>query len=160
MAPGAPRPVAPYRLLTLRSMETKRVVREWVARVWNAGELEAIEEFHPGRFANEGRESTPEEARAWHREIRATFPDLRYQIEDLFEADDRVVVRWTASGTQTGQLWGSIPPTGKRVAWKGMHIVTVHGGKIIEVWAVSNMAAIPPQLGLKLVPVDDPAASL
>jgi predicted ester cyclase len=83
--------------------------------------------------------------------MRTTFPDLHVEIDDLFVADaDRIVIRWTASGTQTGELWGAIPPTGKRVHWNGIHVVTVRDGKITDVRAVSNMAAIPEQLGFEL----------
>src|ERR671933_583842 len=35
-------------------------------------------------------------------------------IEEIFSAGDRVVVRWTGSGTHIGEVNG-IPPTGKKV---------------------------------------------
>lgn len=126
------------------------VVRDWIEQVWNGGDLDALDRFHPATFQNEGKPSTPEEAKAWHHRMRAAFPDVHYDIEDLFEADDRVVVRWTASGTQTGELWGAIPPTRKHVRWNGIHVVTVRGGKITDVRTASNMAGIPEQLGIEL----------
>jgi steroid delta-isomerase-like uncharacterized protein len=132
-------------------MEAQRVVREWIERVWNQGDLSAIDAFHAQRFANEGVASTPDEAKTWHREMRATFPDLNYTIDELFEADGhRVIVRWTASGTHAGVLWEKVPPTGRRVSWRGIHVLRLQDGQITDVWAVSNMASIAQQLGLEL----------
>ena len=39
--------------------------------------------------------------------------DGHWQIEELFSAGDRVVVRWTGTGTHVGEVNG-IPPTNKR----------------------------------------------
>jgi predicted ester cyclase len=129
------------------------VVRDWIERVWNGHDLDALPELHPSRYMNEGVEATPDDAAAWFRDIWATFPDVRYEIDELLVAGDRVVVRWTATGRHEGLLWDSIPATGKRAAWRGIHIVRVVDGYITDVRAVSNMAAIGPQLGLEIRPV-------
>lgn len=128
------------------------IVRQWIDTIWNAGDLDQIDQFHPPIFDNEGQPSTPAETRAWHEALRVTFPDIHYQIEDLFIADNRVTVRWRARGTQLGTLWGFIPPTGKTVEWPGIHIVRVDEGQIVEIWAVANQATILQQLGVQLVP--------
>lgn len=83
---------------------TENIVRQWIETIWNAGELDQIDRFHPPIFDNEGKPSTPTKARAWHEGVRATFPDIRYQIEDLFVAGDRVTVRWRARATHQGTL--------------------------------------------------------
>jgi len=126
------------------------VVRAWIEDVWNAGALERLRDLHPTEFLNEGEPATVEQAAAWHRQMRTTYPDLRYRIDDLVTAGDRVAVRWTATGTQRGSLWGQVPPTGKRVTWRGMHLVTVRGGRIDEVWAVADTIAVLRQLGVEL----------
>ncbi|MCB0062686.1 MAG: ester cyclase [Caldilineaceae bacterium] len=128
------------------------IVRQWIETIWNAGDLDQIDRFHPPIFDNEGTASTPTEARAWHAGMRTTFPDIRYQIEDLFAAGDRVTVRWSAQATHQGTLWGFIPPTGKQVEWSGIHIVRVEDDKITEIWAVANQATILQQLGVQIVP--------
>jgi predicted ester cyclase len=38
------------------------------------------------------------------------FPDLIYRIEDLIAEGDRVVVRYVARGTHTGDFFGHPPP--------------------------------------------------
>jgi predicted ester cyclase len=42
------------------------------------------------------------------------FPDLHMTVEDVIAEEDKVVVRWVASGRQQGPLM-VIPPTGKQV---------------------------------------------
>src|SRR4029453_5642309 len=41
--------------------------------------------------------------------------DGHWGIEDIFSSGDKVVVRWTGSGTHVGEMNG-IPPTGKKIA--------------------------------------------
>jgi len=36
--------------------------------------------------------------------LQTAFPDFRVTLDDQFGEDDRVVSRWTASGTHTGPL--------------------------------------------------------
>ena len=59
-----------------------------------------------------------------------------FTIEDLIEEDDRVVARWTATGTLTGNGLG-LPPTGKLMTLTGMSIARIAGGHITESWNTS-----------------------
>lgn len=132
--------------------DPEEIVRQWIDQVWNAGNLQQIEQFHPPFFQNEGTLTTCAEARTWHEQMRTTFPDIHYQIEEIFVAGNRVVVRWLARATQQGNLWGLIPPTSKPVAWPGIHIVRVETDKIVEIWGVANQTKILQQLGVRLLP--------
>ena len=49
----------------------------------------------------------------------AAFPDMQVTVDDLLAEGDRVVTRWTARGTQQGELMG-IPATGKAVTLTGI----------------------------------------
>jgi predicted ester cyclase len=129
-----------------------QVVSTLIEQVWNGRDLAALDEVHPRRFVNEGEESTPDNARDWFHELWASFPDAHFAIDEMIEAGDRVVVRWTASGTHEGVLWGSIQPTGRRATWRGIHVLRITDGRIVDVRAVSSMASIGPQLGLEMRP--------
>jgi steroid delta-isomerase-like uncharacterized protein len=59
------------------------------------------------------------------------FPDIRWNIEDLFGADDKVVVRWQWRGTHSDAFNG-FAPTGKTITNEGMAILTLKDGKIIN----------------------------
>jgi steroid delta-isomerase-like uncharacterized protein len=63
------------------------------------------------------------------------FPDLYTEIEDLVVDPDRssVAVRWSATGTHRGSFMG-LPPTGNRVSFKGIEIIRIRGGRIVERW--------------------------
>src|SRR5687768_1016045 len=61
--------------------------------------------------------------------------DGHWQIEDLFSTDDKVVVRWTGSGTHVGEVNG-IPPTGQKIRVDAITIHRMAGGKIAETWEV------------------------
>jgi predicted ester cyclase len=62
------------------------------------------------------------------------FPDFHVTVEDQVAEGDRVVTRWTARGTNNGELLGA-PPTGKGMVLTGISIARLVGGKITETWA-------------------------
>ena len=138
------------------SAETNmELVRRWVEQIWNAGSLDLIGHFHPPTFDNHGQPSNVEETKQWHIRQRATFPDVRYMIDDMFATDDRVAVRWTATATHRGALWDMIPPTGKTITWTGMHMLRIVNQRIVEVWALANTIAQLQQMGVTLQPATD-----
>ena len=128
------------------------LVRQWVGQVWNTSNVQRIIDFHPPTFDNEGKRSTPEEAKQWHLSNRSTFPDLHYIIDDIFATEDRVAMRWTATATHLGTMWNMIPPTGKLITWNGMHLLRLADKKIVEVWALQNNIAQLRQMGATLHP--------
>jgi len=69
-----------------------------------------------------------------------------WTIEEIFSAGDRVVVRWTRSGTHVGEING-IPPTGRSVRVDAIAIHKVTGGKIAESWEVWDTLGFLQQIG-------------
>ena len=61
-------------------------------------------------------------------------PDLRFTIDDLIAEADRVTIRWTLHGTNTGPMLGR-PPTGQPVELAAIVIFRIADGKIAERWA-------------------------
>jgi steroid delta-isomerase-like uncharacterized protein len=78
--------------------------------------------------------------------FRGVFPDMIYKIEDVIAEGDKVVIRWSAGGTQKGELMG-IPPTGRKVAVTGTDIFRVANGKLAEMWLSWDMFGMMQQLG-------------
>jgi steroid delta-isomerase-like uncharacterized protein len=70
-----------------------------------------------------------------------------WQIEEIFSADDRVVVRWTGSGTHVAEVNG-IPATGKKIRVDAITIHRLVGGKIAETWEVWDTLGFLQQLGV------------
>ena len=131
------------------------LAQDWVAQIWNLGQLDNLSRFHPPTFHNEGQPSSILDAKAWHTRIRATYPDIRYEINDIFATEDRVALRWTARGTHRGLLWEMIPATGKQIHWSGMHMLRIEHDQIVEIWAVANSVAQLQQMGVRLVPANE-----
>jgi steroid delta-isomerase-like uncharacterized protein len=77
----------------------------------------------------------------------SAYPDLQFTIEDLLAEGDKVVARWTGTGTHQGSLMG-IPPTGKRVTVTGMNINRFENGKFLEVWLEFDGLGMLQQLGV------------
>ncbi len=70
-----------------------------------------------------------------------------WQIEDLFSVDDKVVARWTGSGTHVGELDG-IAPTGRPIRVDAISIHRMAGGRIAETWEVWDTLGLLQQLGV------------
>ena len=70
-----------------------------------------------------------------------------WQIEEMFSTDDRVVVRWTGSGTHSGEVNG-IPPTGNKIRVDAITIHRMDGGKIAETWEVWDTLGFLQQIGV------------
>jgi ketosteroid isomerase-like protein len=73
--------------------------------------------------------------------------DGRWDIEEIFSAGDRVVVRWTGSGTHVAEVNG-IPPTGKPVRVDAISIHRMAEQRIAESWEVWDTLGFLQQLGV------------
>lgn len=69
----------------------------------------------------------------------ALFPDLRFVVDEQVSEGDRVVSRWTLTGTHRG----------RRVRVWGIVISRFQDGRIVEDWAASDTLMLARQLGLR-----------
>ena len=65
--------------------------------------------------------------------INAAFPDYRLLLENILVKGNRVMVRYTISGTHKGEFMG-LTATNQQVAITGIHVFRVYGGQIVEYW--------------------------
>jgi steroid delta-isomerase-like uncharacterized protein len=77
---------------------------------------------------------------------REAFPDLVMTTDAQYEDGDVVVNRWTARGTQTGDLPG-LPATGRSVTTRGILIDRYEGDRIAESWSSWDTLGMLQQLG-------------
>ena len=80
--------------------------------------------------------------------LSIAFPDLHVTIEDMVAEGDKVVVRLSISGTHKSTFLGSIPPTGKHVTWRGIDIIRIADGRIVERWGERDLLGLMQQLGV------------
>jgi steroid delta-isomerase-like uncharacterized protein len=113
------------------------VFRRFYEDVWNEGNLAVVDELLAEDFVNHAVGDAPAPHREHYKqgvvETRVAYPDWTLIIEDLVAEGDRVTARWWAQGTHTGALEG-ISPTGKRDEFRGITVVRLADGKIIELW--------------------------
>jgi steroid delta-isomerase-like uncharacterized protein len=128
--------------------ENEGVARRFFEELWNRGELTVADELIAAEHVHHvgGQElSGPEGVRGAVTWLRTAFPDLRFEIDDLISDQDRVVVRWTASGTHLGPF-EDVQPTGRKVEWRGTDWLRLRGGRIVEVWAFAEGGVLLDQL--------------
>tara|TARA_A100001011_G_scaffold132422_3_gene139555 strand:+ start:1640 stop:2038 length:399 start_codon:yes stop_codon:yes gene_type:complete len=73
------------------------------------------------------------------------IPDAFYDVNEIFESEDKVISRWTCTGKQTGEFYG-MPPTGKSIDVKGITIFKISEGKIAELWNCWDQYTLVEQL--------------
>jgi steroid delta-isomerase-like uncharacterized protein len=120
---------------------------------WTSGDLDAYDEImapdaqdHDTQNPNAGTRG-PEGAKRTSEMYRNAFSDSRFEIEQQFDDGDYVITRWTATGTNDGELMG-MPPTGKPVTITGITIDRFEDGKVVEGWTNWDTLGMMQQLGV------------
>ena len=129
------------------SEENKALIRRFYEEVWNDKNLEAIDELVATDSVDHDLPPGREGAKAFISMYLSAFPDTKMTIEDLLAEGDKVVTRWSATGTHTGELMG-IPATGKQVTVTGLDINRYSGGKSVEHWGEFDQMGMMQQLGV------------
>jgi steroid delta-isomerase-like uncharacterized protein len=132
------------------SEANKGLVRRICEEVINKGNFGILDEAVSNDYVY--REATVGEKRGktGFRELvtmyRTAFPDLKMTIEEQVAEGDKVVTRWTAIGTNRGELMGRAP-TGKQVRVQGMVVTRFVNGKIAEETEIYDALGMLRQLG-------------
>lgn len=66
--------------------------------------------------------------------IYASFPDAKFILHDVFATEERVVTRWTWTGTLTGAPFLGFAPNGQRVEFDAIDVWSVRDGMLHEHW--------------------------
>jgi steroid delta-isomerase-like uncharacterized protein len=133
--------------------QNKTLVRRYWEEVWNQGNLAVVDELIAADFDGHPAPSDADFGRgpAGQKQLvglyRGAFPDLRMTIDDMAADGDRVVLRWTAHGTNTGEMMG-MPATGKPATVTGMSLNRLAAGKIAEGWGNFDALGMLQQLGV------------
>ena len=142
--------------------ENKTLARRFNEDVWGRGDQAALEELLDPDFVDHDALPGQPHGREGHKQIlaafRSAFPDLSVTTEDIVAEGDKVVSRWTAHGTHQGELLG-IAPTGNGVTIKGIDVLRVAEGRIVERWAQFNDLEMMQQLGVVPPPEQSEEAS-
>lgn len=83
--------------------------------------------------------------------MRGAMPDVSWKAEELIADDNKVMVRFTMTGTQTNPFMG-MPASGKKVCVIAMNIYEFKEGKIIREHGLPDLFSMLVQLGAIPVP--------
>lgn len=130
--------------------ENKAVVLRSEKELWSSGNLNAADELYAPDFVCHfvigpewrGTQGIKDEVR----QHRASFPDWNEHVDDIVAEGDKVVIRFTSTGTQRGEFAG-IAPTGKKVSIQEVAIFRLSNGKIVEQWGMPDLHGLLEQLG-------------
>ena len=129
-------------------------LRALAVDIWerfNAHDVSDYDERIAENFVNHnaapGTPKGPEGQRQVAARLYEAFPDLRFEIEEVFVAENRFAVLGWMNGTQEGQF-GPFPATGKSYRVRHVHTFRVDDqGKLTEHLAVRDDVAMLQQLG-------------
>lgn len=126
--------------------------RLWFDEGCSQGHVDLVDELYAPDYVSHSlgpdfaptREGLKRFVRAW----REGMPDVRFPVEDVVAAGDRVAGRFRARGTHSGTLFG-IPATGKQVDIGVMVMARFDdAGKWVEDWAAIDQLGMLQQLGV------------
>jgi steroid delta-isomerase-like uncharacterized protein len=127
-------------MATTTAAENERLARDHFDRVWNRGEFDEdvlADDYRVHTHLGGHEVHTVEEFREFVAGTRAAVPDLYKEPEDVVATDDRVVIRYTMTGTQEGEFRG-IPATGGEIEIGAVAVYRVEDGRLAEAWLVAD----------------------
>jgi steroid delta-isomerase-like uncharacterized protein len=126
-------------------------ILDTVIQLWNTGDTEIAKQLYTERAerhdpdqADPGRDR--QAIMRYISEVRVAYPDFKLEIDDIVAHDDRLVARWTCTGTHESEFMG-IPATGKRIRITGITLNRIENGKIAEERIYFDRLALLEQLG-------------
>ena len=138
----------------------KETIRRYYEEVFNQGKLEVLDEIvardhvehNPLPGQSQGLDGLKQRVAI----IRGAF-NPQFTLEDVLADGDKVVVRWTNSGTHLAD-WFGVPATGRTVVVSGIDIHQLRNGKMAEHWDVVDIFGLMVQIGGVPVPGGVPAS--
>ena len=136
--------------------DPKQLINRFVEELWNERRLEVADAIFakdcvthqlrsggPADAVRRGPEAIKEHVTGWI----ASFPDLRFTIEQILSEGDRVVMLLLMEGTHQG-AWMGIPASGRKMQIRMFTVHRVVQGKIVEDWVLVESLGIFQQLGV------------
>jgi predicted ester cyclase len=130
------------------SVEKKEIALKWFNEYFTKGNLDILDELTSADFVYHSRngENSKDKMKDFMKWYREVFHDDVWELEDLIEQGDKLVVRYTGWMTYKGG-WFNLPSKGQRVKETGIMIFLFNDGKVKELWCENSDAAILFELG-------------
>ena len=87
------------------------------------------------------------EMQQFYKALYYAIPDLRHTLVEQIADGDKVVTRWTATGTHRGGPFFGVASTGRQITLRGINIYRIAGGLLAESHVSWDMLGLLQQLG-------------
>ena len=129
------------------------IVKNLIEKVWNDGDADAAADFVSAAYTIHHDPGDPWEGMTLDlegfedrvRQSRGPVPDQRFELLDVLEGEDRVVITWLWTGTHQGDIAG-FPPSGRTLGMSGATVYLFDGDRISGHWQVADRLGIFRQL--------------
>ena len=126
----------------MEARKNKKTIRRFIEEIENTGDVSNIHKFisedyvevHNGETFQIGIKGAIDHVLG----VRRVFPDLKMTIEKQIAEGEWVATVYSLTGTFKEE-WFGMAPTGKSIAFTGVNMDRVKGGKIIEHGGASNL---------------------
>ena len=133
------------------SSANKSVIRAFTEDVLNQGRWERVNELVKEDFIELDPLPGQQQGREGLKDVlvgmRTAFPDMHWTIAEQVAEDDKVVTRFTWTGTHRDTFLG-VPATGKPVEVKGVVIDRLEAGKMADSRILMDTLGLLQQLGV------------
>jgi steroid delta-isomerase-like uncharacterized protein len=137
------------------SAANKEIIRAFMEEVLNQGRFERMNDLVKEDFIEldplPGQQAGREGLKAVLMQMKSAFPDIHWVIQETISEGDKVVTRFTWSGTHRNTFLG-IPATGKPVEVKGVVIDRLEAGKMADSRILMDTLGLMQQLGILPAP--------
>jgi steroid delta-isomerase-like uncharacterized protein len=136
--------------------DPKQLINRFVEELWNERRLDVADAiFDKDCVTHQLRSGVPVDAvprgpeaiKGHIADWIASFPDLRFSIEQMLSEGDRVVMQLLMEGTHQ-HAWLGIPASGKKLQIRIFTVHRVMQGKIVEDWVLVESFGLFQQLGV------------
>jgi steroid delta-isomerase-like uncharacterized protein len=137
----------------------KDVIRAFVEDVINQGRLARANDLVKEDFVEldplPGQEQGREGLKAVIESMRTAFPDMHWVVREMVSEGEKVVTRFTWTGTHKG-VFAGVPATGARVEVKGVVIDRLEDRMMADSRILMDTMSLMQQLGV--IPAPRPPA--
>ena len=125
---------------------------ETINQAWNSHDIEKVISFYAPDYVGEDvGQASPLRGREGMRAMLGSywraFPDLKFKVISTLVEGSRLAILWIGEGTHQGTIM-HIPPTGRRVEVRGMSIIEVIDGLVVNGQYIWDLAGMLRHMGL------------
>lgn len=137
-------------------MDNQEIIRGFIENVLNQSKFDELDNYISPKYQSHSLhlnpqsviiDSPPKSFKEALIQSQKALSQFNRKVEDIFQQDDKVVVRWTTTAIHIGDFMG-IHATNKQISFQGISIYKVNNGKITDEWYVWDRLGLYQQLGL------------